>query len=176
MKKFLTILFFMICIIISGCGTSQKEVAKENQILQEQEKQINNRINNFNEQEKIVFNEKFQEYSKTMDESKAKFEAIRDVDVYNSKIEYEKKRAKDIEKSHKELGINKKDIEYIEADINVLINDVKENAARANKSYNGKYVKIVGGIIENIESDGDYIVINNGEIFSLLAVQCFPKK
>ena len=65
--------------------------------------------------------------------------------------------------------------EYAEADIDILINDVKENAARANKSYNGKYVKIVGGVIDNIESDGDYITIKNRDKYSLLKVQCFPK-
>lgn len=67
-----------------------------------------------------------------------------------------------------------KKVEYAEADITILLNDVKENAARANKNYNGKNVKIVGGVVSNIESNGRYISIDNGARFSALHVQCYP--
>ena len=209
MKKLISILLMALCIIcLTGCIKSYEEVSKEKEeqkliqqeqkekeayeILEKQENEINERINNFNEEEKIVFNEKFQEYSKTMKELKAKYEAIRDIDVYNSKVEYRKKRAEDIEKSHKEIesknnitdDIEKqkdsttsksKGIDYVEADINILISDAKNNAARANRAYNGKYVKIVGGYVHNIESDGDYISLSCDGSYSLLHVQCFPQ-
>ena len=63
---------------------------------------------------------------------------------------------------------------YVEADIDILINDVQNNAAAANKNYKGKFVKIVGGILDHVESDGDYISISNGDM-TLVHVQCFPK-
>ena len=63
---------------------------------------------------------------------------------------------------------------YVETNIDVLINDVQNNAAAANKNYKGKFVKIVGGILDHIESDGDYISISNGDM-TLLHVQCFPQ-
>ena len=55
-----------------------------------------------------------------------------------------------------------------------MIDDAQNNAAKANKDYKGKYVKIVGGTLDHIESDGDYISISNGDM-TLLHVQCFPK-
>lgn len=65
--------------------------------------------------------------------------------------------------------------EYAEADINTLLSEVENNAAAANKNYKGKDVKIVGGIVSNIESDADYVTIDNGASFSLVHVQCYPK-
>ena len=46
---------------------------------------------------------------------------------------------------------------YAEADIDVLLNDAKNNAAKANRDYKGKYVKIVNGTVFNIESNARYI-------------------
>ena len=68
-----------------------------------------------------------------------------------------------------------KTVDYAEADIDVLINDVKNNAAKANKNYKGKNVKIIGGRVSNIESEGRYIVIEGSDQFSLLHVQCYPQ-
>ena len=87
----------------------------------------------------------------------------------------EEKAAKEAEKQAKEqekaaAEANK----YAEADIDILINDVQNNAAAANKNYKGKFVKIVGGVLDHIESDGDYISISNGDM-TLVHVQCFPK-
>ena len=65
--------------------------------------------------------------------------------------------------------------DYAEADIDVLLRDVKNNAAKANKDYNGKYVKIVGGRVSNIESGASYISIGGSEQITLLHVQCYPK-
>lgn len=66
-------------------------------------------------------------------------------------------------------------VSYAEADIDVLINDAKNNAAKANKNYKGKNVKITGGRVSNIESEGRYIVIEGSDQFSLLHVQCYPQ-
>ena len=67
---------------------------------------------------------------------------------------------------------------YTEVSISALMNDLKANAARANKKYNGEYLKIVGGIVENIESDGDYVTINmpidDWDLW-LSRVACFPE-
>ena len=63
---------------------------------------------------------------------------------------------------------------YAEADINVLIDEAQNNAAKANKNYKGKFVKIVGGTLDHVESDGDYILVSNGDM-TLLHVQCYPK-
>lgn len=64
---------------------------------------------------------------------------------------------------------------YAEADINVLISDAKNNAAKANKDYTGKYVKIVNGRVSNIDSDADYVSLKGGDQFTLLNVQCYAK-
>ena len=67
---------------------------------------------------------------------------------------------------------------YAEISVAKLMNDLKANAARANKNYNGKYYKIVGGIVKIIESDGDYISIAlpNPDLELLLVhIQCFPQ-
>ena len=68
-----------------------------------------------------------------------------------------------------------KTVDYAEADIDVLINEAKNNAAKANKNYKGKNVKITGGRVSNIESEGRYIVIEGSDQFSLLHVQCYPQ-
>ena len=54
----------------------------------------------------------------------------------------------------------------------------KANAARANKKYNGEYLKIIGGVVEEIESNGDYVNINTPtDDWDLLlsSVMCFPE-
>ena len=67
---------------------------------------------------------------------------------------------------------------YTEVSIATLMNDLKANAARANKKYNGEYLKIIGGVVEKIESDGDYVNINTPtDDWDLLlsGVMCFPE-
>ena len=64
---------------------------------------------------------------------------------------------------------------YAEADIDVLLNDAKNNAAKANKDYKGKYVKIVNGSVSNIESNARYITIEGSDPYTLIHVQCYPK-
>lgn len=64
---------------------------------------------------------------------------------------------------------------YAEADIDILFNDVKNNAAKANRDYKGKYVKIVNGCVFNIESNARYISLEGSDPYTLLHVQCYPK-
>lgn len=65
---------------------------------------------------------------------------------------------------------------YAEADIDVLLDEVKSNAAKANKNYKGKYVKIVGGVVKNIESNARYFNLEGSDPYAfLINVQCYPK-
>lgn len=64
---------------------------------------------------------------------------------------------------------------YVEADIDVLLDDAKNNAAKANRNYKGKYVKIVNGSVFNIESNARYVSLEGSDQFTLLHVQCYPK-
>lgn len=64
---------------------------------------------------------------------------------------------------------------YAEADIDVLLNDAKNNAAKANRDYKGKYVKIVNGTVFNIESNSRYISLEGSDPYTLLHIQCYPK-
>ena len=64
---------------------------------------------------------------------------------------------------------------YAEADIDILLNDAKNNAAKANRDYKGKYVKIVNGIVFNIESNARYIQLEGSDPYTLIHVTCNPK-
>ena len=71
---------------------------------------------------------------------------------------------------------NKKTVTYADADIAVLMNDLEKNAAAASKNYKGKDVKVINGIVSNIDADGKYFNIQPaGKEFSLLSMQCFIK-
>ena len=84
---------------------------------------------------------------------------------------------KEQEKAQKELNeINSHS--YAEIHIATLMNDLKANAARANKTYNGKYFKIVGGIVKNIESEGYYISLYTPTAdfdINLHHIKCYPQ-
>ena len=49
---------------------------------------------------------------------------------------------------------------YTEVDLNTRMTELKENALNAAEKYKGKDVKIVHGVLKNIDSDGDYISLN----------------
>lgn len=49
---------------------------------------------------------------------------------------------------------------YTEVDLNTLMTELKENALNAAEKYKGKDVKIVHGVLKNIDSAGDYISLN----------------
>lgn len=52
---------------------------------------------------------------------------------------------------------------YTEVDLNTLMTELKENALNAAEKYKGKDVKIVHGVLKNIDSDGDYISLNGDQ-------------
>lgn len=52
---------------------------------------------------------------------------------------------------------------YTEVDLNTLMTELKENALNASEKYKGKDVKIVHGILKNIDSDGDYISLDGDQ-------------
>lgn len=50
---------------------------------------------------------------------------------------------------------------YTEISATTLIDAAKANAAKAKQDYNGKELKIVDGVVGNIDSDGKYFVVND---------------
>ena len=64
---------------------------------------------------------------------------------------------------------------YQRINISALLNEIRSNAARAKHNYNDKYVKMEG-IVLAIESDGDNVVISDGEYNITPAVHCLPSK
>lgn len=61
---------------------------------------------------------------------------------------------------------------YAAADIDVLIQQAKENAAAAGKNYKKKDLKITGGVISNIDSDLKYLTLKGSDNFSMIQVRC----
>ena len=65
---------------------------------------------------------------------------------------------------------------YAEANINQLLQEAKDNAAKANRAYKGKDVKIIGGEIKNIDSDVKYISLDSSTAglmeYGMLSVRC----
>ena len=94
---------------------------------------------------------------------------------YN-KTDEEKEAERQAREQEKAAAEAKKYAEAAEANIDTLLDDVKSNAAKANKNYNGKYVKIVGGIVQNIESNARYISLRGSNPYDIfINVQCYPK-
>ncbi|MBR5912866.1 MAG: hypothetical protein IK062_02170 [Selenomonadaceae bacterium] len=67
---------------------------------------------------------------------------------------------------------DKNNHDFIEISAISLLNELELNAARTKKNFDEKYVKITNATITNIESDGDYINLNQS---GLESIQCFPK-
>jgi hypothetical protein len=65
---------------------------------------------------------------------------------------------------------------YANANIDVLLSEAKENAAAANKNYKDKDIKIEDAIVDNIESNADYVSLRGSEKITLLHVQAFVDK
>ena len=68
-----------------------------------------------------------------------------------------------------------KQVAYTEVTIDQLISDVKSNAAKAQKKYKDKDLKIVGGHVGTIDSDADYIGLDSDQDFTMVNIQCFAK-
>ena len=73
---------------------------------------------------------------------------------YDDQAKYEEWIAwQQAEKEKAEAERNK----YLPINTTTLYSAYKENAARANRDYSGKYVRIVGSVISEIESEGDWV-------------------
>ena len=67
------------------------------------------------------------------------------------------------------------EITYEKVDLQKMIDDLKENALRAENTYQNKYVEVTGNI-ENLDSDGAYISIAPaGDEWNLTTVMCYIK-
>lgn len=134
---------------------AQEEIDNQQKKIQEKERK---------EQEKL-------EKEKKKAEEKAEEERKRQEKLL---AEQEKERKKQQEKIDKE-NADKNNHDFIEISAQSLMNELESNAARANKNFNGKYVKITNAVVTNIESDGDFINVNSSDIISLTSIQCSPK-
>lgn len=64
---------------------------------------------------------------------------------------------------------------YNDANISVLIDQAKANAAKAKQDYNGKNLKITNGVVRNIDSNGNYFTIEDpNQNFELMVVSAHP--
>lgn len=67
------------------------------------------------------------------------------------------------------------EIEYTAVDVSTMMDDLKNNAMKAEDTYNDKYLEITGRLAL-IDSDGKYIsVFSQSDEFAILGVQCFIK-
>lgn len=69
-----------------------------------------------------------------------------------------------------------KTAEYEKIELQTMIDDLKSNALKAEKTYNNKNVEITGNIT-SFDSSGDYISIEavNADEFNFDYIQCFVK-
>lgn len=65
--------------------------------------------------------------------------------------------------------------QYAAVDANTLIAELERNAAAANKKYKGQLVCVTGRI-GVIDSDGNYILIQNDNEFSIIGITCHLDK
>lgn len=69
----------------------------------------------------------------------------------------------------------KKPISYTKYKVSEMMDDLNDNAMKAEKKYSEKYVEITGKL-SNIDSDGKYIdLVSSKEEYSILGVQCYIK-
>ena len=62
---------------------------------------------------------------------------------------------------------------YVDADINILLGEAKDNAAAAKANYNRKDVKITGGHVQNIDSEVKYISVDGTAAkYTMIHVNC----
>lgn len=74
-------------------------------------------------------------------------------------------------KSEKE---EEKIIEYTSVSVDEMVDDLEENAVSASDKYKDKYLEVTG-ILEVIDSSGDYISLYPDIDFALTGVQCYIK-
>ena len=65
------------------------------------------------------------------------------------------------------------EIVYTEYSVKELLTDLEDNALNAKNKYDGQYVKLTGKL-NNIDSSGDYISLDDGSI-TFYSVMCYLK-
>ena len=67
------------------------------------------------------------------------------------------------------------EIEYTAVDVSTMMDDLKNNAMKAEDTYNDKYLEITGRL-DVIDSNGKYIgVFSQTDKFAIVGVQCYIK-
>lgn len=67
------------------------------------------------------------------------------------------------------------EIEYTAVDVSTMMDDLKNNAMKAEDTYNDKYLEITGRL-NVIDSNGKYIgVFSQTDKFAIIGVQCYIK-
>lgn len=74
---------------------------------------------------------------------------------------------------NKSQGKEENKIEYVKTDLKTMLDELDENALKAERTYQDKYVEVVGEIA-NFDSDGSYISIEpvNADDWSFETVLC----
>lgn len=66
-------------------------------------------------------------------------------------------------------------ISYTAADVSTMMDELKDNAMKAEDKYNGQYLEITGKL-SNIDSKGKYIdIVSDSDDFAIMGVQCYIK-
>ena len=80
--------------------------------------------------------------------------------------------------THNEVYVKKevKPKTYTEVSISTLLDAADANAAKAKQDYNGKNLKIVGGVVRNIDSDSSYFTVEDPDhLIRLMHVTVEPR-
>lgn len=108
-------------------------------------------------------------------EQRKKEQEKKRIEEQKKRQEWDKRQAEE-EKRRKEQETRRKyEARFQQISISSLLNDIRSNAARAKKNYDGKKLKMEGLVLQ-IDSDGDFIVVSDGPFNILPAVYCYPKK
>lgn len=66
-------------------------------------------------------------------------------------------------------------ISYTAVDVSTMMDELKDNAMKAEDKYNGQYLEITGKL-SNIDSKGKYIdIVSDSDDFAIMGVQCYIK-
>lgn len=87
----------------------------------------------------------------------------------------EERKAQEAQRRKEQERRRQEENKYQAINISSLLNEIRSNAARAKHNFNGKYLKMEG-LVLTIESDGDNVVISDGEYNLMPAVHCMPSR
>lgn len=74
-----------------------------------------------------------------------------------------------------ETKVTSEKIEYTQVDVSTLVDELKANAMKAERTYDNQHLEITGRLAV-IDSDGDYIsVYPQNDEFAISGVQCYIK-